>query len=156
LQAEKRQAAIYCRVASASEFALESQRRSLYNFAESIGFDVAAEYLDNGANGLTFDRPAFSKLNDDMLAGRIQSLIVLNSSRIGRDSLIVYKWLCKVRNLGVVVISEYDDIQTVSSALSTRGLYFPNTRQPSIKTALFCGMQLRRQRKRKTHNWRGK
>ena len=111
MQVETRQAAIYCRVATASDFALEKQRLSLHSFAESRGFDVTAEYLDNGEKGLTFDRPAFSKLDNDMHEGKIQALIVLDISRIGRESLVVSKWLDKAKELGVEVILEHGDIQ---------------------------------------------
>ena len=109
---EKRQAAIYCRVASADEFALENQRLKMRRFAASKGFDVTVEYLDNGESGLTFDRPAFSEMNADITAGKIHTVLVMSASRIGRESFAVAKWLDKVRKLGVDVVSEHDDIET--------------------------------------------
>ena len=110
MQTEKRQAAIYCRVAHVDELALDIQRRALHSFAALKGFDVYAEYLDNGESGLTVDRPAFIWLNDDMLDGKIQTGLVINVSRIGRGIDIVFKWLDKARALDVEVISVNGDL----------------------------------------------
>ena len=110
MQSNKRKAAIYCRVATASDFAMEKQRDSLRCFAAAEGYEISTEYLDNGAKGLSHDRPAFSRLNKDMQTGIVQTVFVKSVSRIGRDKPAVMEWLNMARSLGVDVISEYDDI----------------------------------------------
>ena len=110
MQADSKRAAIYCRVASKDDFAIEKQRYSLHRLAESKGYNDRAEYLDNGVNGLTLDRPAFKKLNADIADGTIQTVFIKCFSRIGRNTHQVIKWLNMARELGVEVISECDDI----------------------------------------------
>ena len=112
MQAEKRQAAIYCRVAHADGWAIENQRRELLQFAAAQGYDNCAEYFDNGENGLTLDRPAFSRLHNDMLCGTIQVIFVTNISRIGRNILATTKWLDTAKKLGIEVISQQGDLNS--------------------------------------------
>ena len=112
MQAEKTQAAIYCRVAHADEFALENQRRTLYDFAAAQGYDDCVEYSDNGESGLTLDRPAFTRLHNDILAGKIKVVFVVSISRIGRDIYTTFKWLDEIQALGVKVISRNGDIES--------------------------------------------
>ena len=110
MQTEKRKVAIYCRVASEDNLAIESQRESLCRFAAAQGHEDCTEYLDNGESGLSFDRPAFSRLHRDMLAGEIQAIFVLSISRIGRDLFSTMKWLNQAKVLGVEIISKHDDL----------------------------------------------
>ena len=110
MQAENKIAAVYCRVASKNDFAIERQRYSLNRFAESKGYNDRTEYLDNGVNGLTLDRPAFKMLNAYIADGIIQTVFIKCFSRIGRNTHQVYAWLNMARDLGVEVISECDDI----------------------------------------------
>jgi DNA invertase Pin-like site-specific DNA recombinase len=110
MQSSTKQAAVYCRVASKDDFAMETQRLSLLRFAESKGYTGCAEYLDNGMNGLSLDRPAFNQLYADMLAGNVQVVLLKSVSRISRKTYQVFQWLDMARELGVEVISECDDL----------------------------------------------
>ena len=118
MQDNKRQAAIYCRVASKDDFAIEHQRQSLRRFAASQGFDDCVECLDNGVNGLTLDRPALNHLNDDMTNGTIQVVFVLSASRIGRGVVPTSTWLNFAKLSGVEVISQNEDILNDEVALT--------------------------------------
>ena len=44
-------------------------------------------YVDNGVSGTTFDRPAFTRLMNDVKTGKIQCIVVKDLSRFGRDYL---------------------------------------------------------------------
>ena len=107
---KKQKAAVYCRVASEDNVAIENQRQILRRLAAEHGYEDCAEYLDNGESGLSLDRPAFSQLHNDMLAGKIKSVFVLNTSRIGRDLYSTMKWLEQAQTLGVEVISRNGDL----------------------------------------------
>ena len=111
MQIEKRKVAIYCRVASKDDFAIESQCQNLRHFAAAQGYEDCTEYLDNGVNGLTLDRPALNSLNDDIIKGKIQIAFVASASRIGRDFGPVFKWLDFAKSSSVKVISQSGDIQ---------------------------------------------
>ena len=61
---DKKLTAIYCRVASANEYAIEVQRDYLYRYAEEHGFGNIRVYADNGYTGLSFKRLAFLYYRD--------------------------------------------------------------------------------------------
>ncbi len=103
-------AAVYCRVAREDTFALEAQRSSLRKFAQDFGYNDCEEYLDNGASGLTLERPAFTMLEADVRAGRIDTVIISNISRVSRDYFTFHRWLKGTQALGVTVISQCDGI----------------------------------------------
>ena len=44
-------------------------------------------YVDNGVSGTKFDRPAFTRLLNDVKTGKIQCIVVKDLSRFGRDYL---------------------------------------------------------------------
>ncbi|MCI8328960.1 MAG: recombinase family protein, partial [Oscillibacter sp.] len=46
-------------------------------------------YIDNGFSGNRFDRPAFQQTIQDILAGKIECIVVKDLSRFGRDYITV-------------------------------------------------------------------
>ena len=107
--ADTKRVAVYMRVAHADETALENQKNILRTYAEKKGFNNLAFYEDNGYNGLSFDRPAFNRLNEDISAGLIETVIAHNISRISRNSFDVSAWINTIRNKGVSFKSAVDD-----------------------------------------------
>ena len=101
-------AAIYCRVAHLSQSndnAIISQRNRLRDYAEQQGFEVTAEYHDNGFSGLTLDRPAFTQMESAITAGEINTIFIHSISRIGRNFSIVGEWLNELEGRGVRLIA---------------------------------------------------
>jgi Site-specific recombinases, DNA invertase Pin homologs len=80
--ADKPKAAIYCRVASVSDFALSVQEQKLRTFTDKQGYKVIAIFIDNGANGLDFNRPAYLGLKQMIENGGIDAVLVKDISRI--------------------------------------------------------------------------
>jgi len=64
---------------------IANQRALLMGYAQEHGFPVEAEYQDDGWSGTNFDRPGFRRLREDILAGRINLVLVKDLSRLGRD-----------------------------------------------------------------------
>lgn len=64
---------------------IESQRLILRTFAESNGIEIAGEYVDDGYSGTKTQRPAFLKMLRDVEDGKINTVIVKDMSRLGRD-----------------------------------------------------------------------
>jgi DNA invertase Pin-like site-specific DNA recombinase len=87
--------ALYYRTANKTMFDVnpDYQMRSLLCYANEQSMDNYIIYADNGFKGRTFDRPAFSALRADIGAGRIGQVFVSDASRIGRDSLLVNRFL---------------------------------------------------------------
>jgi DNA invertase Pin-like site-specific DNA recombinase len=100
--------AIYCRVACADQLAIESQEHSLRVYAEEHGFYDVVVYIDNGASGIRFDRPAFIQMMESIDAGIIGTVIVRDISRISRDYIGFGKWADDMRAKGVRLISVSD------------------------------------------------
>ena len=97
-------AAIYCRLALKDACAMEAQRLSLRRFARELGYADCAEYVDNGASGLALERPAFIKINADIRAGRVRTVIVKDIAAISRNAVALLEWMRDVKARGVVVI----------------------------------------------------
>ena len=75
----KEKTALYCRVASSHPYgagAIDIQRDKLLDFAKCNGLTDFEEYLDNGYGGNTLDRPGFTRMNDDIKAGKIGTVVV--------------------------------------------------------------------------------
>ena len=121
METKKMKVAIYCRVASSDDYAIENQRRSLIDFAAAQGYNSCVEYLDNGVSGISLDRPAFSRLDNDIIEGKIQTVFVKNVCRIGRDTFTTMKWLDKMKSLGVEVISLHNDLEFNNTLLPLLG-----------------------------------
>lgn len=93
--------AFYCRVASADQIAIDHQKESLRIFAEEHGYTDFDFYIDNGCNGLDFNRPAFMEMEADIKTGKIKKVVSVSLSRIGRNSLDVEKWINGLKDSGV-------------------------------------------------------
>lgn len=65
---------------------ISTQRGMLRRFAEENGITVAAEYTDDGFSGTNFNRPQFKKMIEDIENGSINTVIVKDLSRLGRNS----------------------------------------------------------------------
>ena len=114
---DDKKTAIYCRVAQADNFAIERQKSTLKGFSEQQGYANPVLYIDNGFNGLNFNRPSFKKLNTDINAGKIDRVIVLSISRLGRNTVEVLKWVDRVKTKGVSVITVKDGFTETDSFL---------------------------------------
>jgi len=97
--------AIYCRVAREDDDAIEQQETVLRNYAAEHGFDNLSVYADNGASGLSYNRPALSQLEADIRKGQIETVIVCSFDRIGRDILKTQRLIDNSRRKGVSFLS---------------------------------------------------
>ena len=64
---------------------IDNQRAILRKYAEEHGFEIHGEYIDDGVSGTTFDRPEVQRLLDDAKTGVINTIIVKDLSRFGRN-----------------------------------------------------------------------
>ena len=64
-----------------------NQKRILKNFiASQPDIEFSDCYVDDGYSGATFDRPAFLRMIADVYAGKVNCVIVKDSSRFGRNA----------------------------------------------------------------------
>lgn len=66
-----------------------NQRKILTKYADDNGFTPYQFVYDDGFSGTDFQRPAFSKMMEDVEAGKVATVIVKDMSRFGRDYLKV-------------------------------------------------------------------
>lgn len=86
--------ALYCRLSRDDELAGDSnsivnQKAILQKYAEDHGFYPTQFYVDDGFSGTTFDRPDFNRMIADVQAGIVDTVIIKDMSRFGRDYLKV-------------------------------------------------------------------
>lgn len=84
---------------------LESQKEYLRRYAHEHGYDNLDFYLDNGYSSLNYDRPAFSKLEADIQAGRVGAVIVRNVDRVGRNIFETAYWIEQIRKKGIAFVA---------------------------------------------------
>lgn len=64
---------------------IESQLLELGQYAREQGFTSYREYYDDNISGTTFARPHFMEMLEDIQAGTVDTVIVKDLSRLGRD-----------------------------------------------------------------------
>ncbi len=93
---------------------IQNQRGILQDY-QAKHPDLAGEYLeyiDDGYSGSTFKRPGWMRLIEDCKKGRVQTLIVKDASRLGRNYLGVENYLQEIfpmLRVRVICVSEQYD-----------------------------------------------
>ena len=64
---------------------ITNQKSLLIQYVKENNLRLADIYIDDGYSGTSFDRPAFKRLIDDILKGKINMVITKDMSRLGRD-----------------------------------------------------------------------
>lgn len=92
---------------------IENQRLVLRKYAEDNGFQTYDEYIDDGVSGTTFDRPQVQRLLDDAKTGVINTIIVKDLSRFGRNYIEVGQYVDYVfPSFGIRFIAIQDNVDT--------------------------------------------
>ncbi len=68
---------------------IENQRSILLKYVEEKGWEIYDIYIDDGISGTTFERPGVQRLLDDAKNGIINTIIVKDLSRFGRNYIQV-------------------------------------------------------------------
>lgn len=111
-------AGLYMRLSKDDErhgesLSIENQRGILRKYAEERGFEIYDEYIDDGVSGTTFDRPQVQRLLDDAKTGVINTIIVKDLSRFGRNYIEVGQYIDYVfPAFGIRFIAIQDNVDT--------------------------------------------
>ena len=86
--------ALYCRLSRDDELqgdsnSIKNQKAILQKYADDNGFKNTQFFVDDGYSGTNFNRPGWIKLISLVDEGRIDTIIVKDMSRLGRDYLQV-------------------------------------------------------------------
>ena len=72
-----------------SSGSVENQKLIIEEWGRQYQTPIMHYYIDNGFSGNRFDRPAFQQMIRDILAGKIECIVVKDLSRLGRDYINV-------------------------------------------------------------------
>ena len=75
---------------------IENQRLILEKYIDEQGWQLHDIYIDDGISGTTFERPGVQRLLDDAKNGIINTIVVKDLSRFGRNYLEVGNYLEQV------------------------------------------------------------
>lgn len=100
--------AIYARTASPNETALEWQAQALQGLASYLGLNVT-HIIRETASGLDFERPGLQKLIRLAKRHEIDTVLMTNLDRIGRDTPKVLAVLEELDKLGAKLIIQGGD-----------------------------------------------
>ena len=86
--------ALYCRLSRDDELngdsnSIINQKRILGEYAAEHGFENEEYFVDDGYSGTNFERPAWRRLSRRIKRGEVETLIVKDLSRLGRDYIKV-------------------------------------------------------------------
>lgn len=86
--------ALYCRLSrddamQGDSNSIVNQKKMLTRYVEDHGYTNPRFFVDDGISGTTFNRPGFQSMITEVEAGNVETLIVKDMSRFGRDYLKV-------------------------------------------------------------------
>ncbi|NPV89862.1 MAG: recombinase family protein [Firmicutes bacterium] len=102
----QKRAWIYCRVNALEDDRgrLKGQKKELSDYAEQMGFEVAGASQDTGS-GLCLDSSGLSEVTDAAAAGKMDVLLVVNTSRLGRNAMKTMDFIRRLNQQGIRVYS---------------------------------------------------
>lgn len=117
---DKHIAGLYMRLSQEDErtgesLSIENQRQMLRRYAEENDFEIYDEYIDDGISGTTFNRPEVQRLLDNAKTGTINTIIVKDLSRFGRNYIEVGQYIDYVfPAFGIRFIAIQDNVDTAN------------------------------------------
>jgi DNA invertase Pin-like site-specific DNA recombinase len=81
------------------------QLRDLRDLGARRGFEIVAEYCDEGISGAKNSRPALDKMLADGCAGKFRTILVWKLDRLGRSLLHLVRLLEEFRRIGIELVS---------------------------------------------------
>ena len=94
---------------------IENQRLILEKYVDEQGWQLHDIYLDDGISGTTFERPGVQRLLDDAKNGIINTIVVKDLSRFGRNYIQVGQYLDYVfPAFGIRFIALQDNVDTAN------------------------------------------
>lgn len=90
-----------------------NQKEMINSYINKEGnMSIVDYYIDDGYSGTTFDRPSFQEMMKDIVDGRINTIIVKDLSRLGRNSIEVGKYIediFPIYNIRIIAINDNVD-----------------------------------------------
>lgn len=106
---------------------ITSQKELLQEFVDKQeDIEIFETYVDDGFTGTDFNRPGFQKLLTDMKKGKINSVIVKDLSRLGRNYIEVGNYIEQIFPLfNIRFIAINDSVDSFKNPTSTNTILVP-------------------------------
>ena len=120
LEPQKKRVAAYCRVSTDQEEQLSSYEAQVNYYTNYIekhpDYEFAGIYADEGISGTTTKkREQFNRMIEDCKAGKIDMIITKSISRFARNTLDCLNFVRQLKDLGIGVTFEKENIFTLDS-----------------------------------------
>ena len=92
---------------------ISNQKQMLEDFARRNRLPNPTHFTDDGISGTRFDRPGFLAMMEEVEAGRVESIVIKDMSRLGRDYLKVGQVMEVLRQRGVRLIAINDGVDSL-------------------------------------------
>lgn len=106
-----------------------NQRAIIRDFAQSRGYVIKKEYVDDGFTGSNFERPGFKSMIKDIRNGEINCVVVKDFSRFGRNLMEGGRYLDQlfpVWGVRFIAVNEFYDTARNDGAADTLTVGFKN------------------------------
>jgi site-specific DNA recombinase len=97
-------AAIYARIACATEERILSQSATLRSYAAKNGAEVVEEFTDDGYSGLRLDRPGLERMRRLAAQGGFDVLLTSGPDRLARKHELLAVILEELKGLGIKTV----------------------------------------------------
>ena len=98
------------------EDSLENQRITYEQIIKNNpDYDFVDVYTDQGISGTNENRPEFQRMLNDCREGKIDLIITKSISRFARNTITVIKYARELKELGIGIIFEENNINTLSA-----------------------------------------
>ena len=118
-KAKKLRVCAYARVSTDSLKQGESFENQMTTYEALIKsnpeYEFAGVYADQGLSGTSENRPEFQRMLADCRAGKIDLIITKSISRFARNTTIVLDYTRELKQLGIGVYFEENNINTLSA-----------------------------------------
>ena len=109
--------ALYSRLSRDDELqgesgSIQNQKTILEEYATRNHLPNPTHFSDDGYSGTRWDRPDFTRLMDEIESGNVETLLIKDMSRIGRDYLRVGLLMEELKDKGVRLIAVAEGIDT--------------------------------------------
>lgn len=106
---------------------ITNQREFILEFLKSKKeIQIYAIRVDEGYSGVTFDRPAFQEMLEDIRTGKVNCVVTKDLSRFGRNYIEVGKYMEKIfPYLGVRFIAINDNYDSIEKHIQVNNIMIP-------------------------------
>ena len=114
--AKHNRVAIYARVSTTDKGQdVELQLRELRTFAQTRGWGIHQEYLDEGVSGSRLHRPALDRLLTACRRRQVDIVLVWRLDRLGRSLKHLIMTLDELQSLGIAFVSLHEQLDCTTA-----------------------------------------